>query len=119
MYLFNTSIAGPSLSPGNVMVTKIGSTFVEVVWSEPDLSGHNGVIRSYTLLINELQGDTSFNLTSTSTQVTVTNLHPFYMYSISVAAVTTSPGPYSIQVAVTTLQDGMYVLYIIAEVLYS
>lgn len=111
MYSFNTSIAGPSSPPGNVMVTKIGSTFVEVVWSEPDLSGHNGVIRSYTLLINEVQGarETSFNFTSTSTQATVTNLHPFYMYNISVAAVTTSPGPYSIQVAVTTLQDGVYV----------
>lgn len=98
------------------MVTKVGSTSVEVVWSEPDSSGHNGVIRSYTVLLSEVQGETSFNLTSTSTQVTVTNLHPFYTYRISVAAVTISPGPYSTQVTVTTLQDGVYSLCINTEI---
>lgn len=93
------------------MVTMVGSTSVEVVWSEPDSRGHNGVIRSYILLISEVEGETSFNLASTSTQVTVTNLHPFYTYRISVAAITISPGPYSTQVTITTLQDGMYVVH--------
>ena len=97
----------PTAPPENVTVTTVGSTYAELSWDAPDSSGHNGVIRFYTVLVIEVETETNVSLTSISTQITLTDLHPFYTYRISVAAVTISPGPYSVQVSLRTLQDGM------------
>lgn len=45
---------------------------------------------------------------TTSNEIRVNFLHPFYHYLCSVAAVTVSAGPYSTLVAVTTLPTGMF-----------
>lgn len=88
-------------------MTEVRSTYVELNWNAPDPSKHNGVIRFYTVLVIEEETGSNTSFTSTSTQITVTSLHPFYTYQISVAAVTVSAGPYSPPVTLQTLEDGM------------
>lgn len=66
------------------------------------------MIRFYRVFITEDVTGRNFTVTSTTNEIVATDLHPFYTYSISVAAVTVSPGPYSQQMSFRTLQDGMY-----------
>jgi len=47
-----------------------------------------------------------FTINSTDQQITVRNLHPYYIYDFSVSAVTVSPGPYSELYTVQTFPDG-------------
>ena len=77
-------------------------------WNAPDPSEHNGIIRFYEVFIIEEETGRNFTLTSTNTQIVATDLHPFYTYNVTVAAVTISPGPYSQHLVFKTLQDGMY-----------
>lgn len=98
----------PTAPPDSLTVTSIGSTYVEVRWNAPDSSEHNGIIRFYKVFILEEGTGRNFTLTSTNTQIVATDLHPFYTYNVSVAAVTISPGPYSQHLLFRTLEDGMY-----------
>ena len=100
----------PTSSPGDLIVASIGSSYAEVRWSPPDSSGHNGIIRFYTVFIVEEETTNNFTLTSTTTRLIATDLHPFYTYIVTVAAVTVLPGPFSQPLQFQTLQDGM-ILY--------
>ena len=100
--------SGPSASPDNLRVDVLGPNYAELTWDEPSPDSHNGIIRFYTLSIVEEETFTSFTLTSSNTQILMTYLHPFYNYSVTVAAVTASPGPFSQQLTFRTLQAGMY-----------
>ena len=48
----------------------------------------------------------TFNYVTSTLHLTVNNLHPFYTYLWTVAAVTVGEGPYSSAKSVTTLEDG-------------
>ena len=50
--------------------------------------------------IREIESGDALQLTSNTTQITVTNLHPFYNYNCSVAAETVGIGPYSERLSV-------------------
>ena len=86
----------------------ITSTSLELRW-EP-LSPHdaNGWIRSYTIHCTELETERKFEESSTEneTEITVRELHPYYTYNCSVAAVTVGRGPFSDPVVNRTLEDG-------------
>ncbi len=47
-------------------------------------------------------------LTSTSTEVVVTELRPYTLYQCSVAAVTVAEGPFSADLVAITAEDGKY-----------
>ena len=104
---------GPSTSPDNLTVDEIGPNHVELSWVEPNADEHNGIIRFYLLSIIEEETFTNFTLTSINTRVLVTNLHPFYTYNVTVAAVTTSQGPFSEHITFMTLQTGTLIFKII------
>jgi hypothetical protein len=101
---FRTGEAGPSASPDNLRVDVLGPNYAELTWDEPSPDSHNGIIRFYTLSIVEEETFTNFTLTSSNTRILMTYLHPFYNYSVTVAAVTASPGPFSQQLTFRTLQ---------------
>ena len=46
---------------------------------------------------------------TTTTDITITGLHPYYTYNCNVSAVTVGGGPFSRFADVTTLEDGTYV----------
>ena len=97
----------PTAPPSNLTISEVGSTYVELRWNAPHSSEHNGIIRFYTVIVSEVETNRSFSLNSISTQTTVTNLHPFYLYNFTVAAVTVASGPYSVQQSIRTLEDGI------------
>ena len=92
-----------TLTQSNVMSRTVGLT-----WVAPRSDLQNGVIRHY--VIEAYENDTGNVLTyqtpSDQTNLVVTSLHPFYTYTMSVRAVTVSPGPPSLSITVNTLEDG-------------
>lgn len=84
---------GPSASPQNLQVNVVNSTFASVSWIPPSIDQQNGIITHYTVILyNDETGYTlSFNTTEVFLQLN--NLHAFYNYECSVAAVTVSTGP--------------------------
>ena len=49
---------------------------------------------------------TLLQLTSQTTALHISNLHPFYTYTLTVAAVTIGPGPYGLMLTVQMPEDG-------------
>lgn len=76
-----------------------------MTWEPLAADQQNGVIQHYMVLVMEAETRTSLSLTSTATTLTIPNLHPAYTYSIQVAAVTISVGPYSEALSVVTPDD--------------
>lgn len=95
----------PSVSPVNVSGNASSSTSLHLEWSAPPPDTHNGVIRSYTILLYE--EDTGLTLTykALNTSKTIASLHPYYVYHCQVQAFTVSNGPPSEPVLITTLPD--------------
>ena len=54
--------------------------------------------------------------TINQTQITIENLHPFYKYNLTVAAVTVSEGPHSAVVSITTDQHGMQHSHVLSNI---
>ena len=79
---------------------------IQINWSQPLPEEQNGIIRSY--LVNITVSDTGqhIQLTTNNTTITAENLHPFYNYHCSVAAVTIALGPYTEAHVLQTPQDG-------------
>lgn len=99
----------PSESPDVVSSATIDSTTIEMIWTEPPIDTHNGIILSYNIIVTVTNTMDTFSVNTTSTSVNITGLHPFYMYSLRVAGVTKyGAGPYSDAVSVTTLEDSKF-----------
>ena len=101
-------MAVPSGPPVGVSHLKVTSTSVTLSWNPPETSHQNGVIRSYIVIAREEETGQSFSVNSTSTELSIGNLHPFYTYHFAVAAVTISQGPFTYEYVLQTLEDGKY-----------
>ena len=114
MYIstLNTSIfllthsAAPSSSPENVQISEVTATSFLLSWSAPADVDQNGLIRSYTLNVTELNTETWRLLTTSSNSQRLQSLHPYYNYTCVVSAVTVEAGPYSLPVTITTAESG-------------
>lgn len=103
-------LTAPSGFPLDITVSVVNSSSVQLSWSPPPASQHNGVIRSYQIHITELDTTSFFLLSANLTSSVIATLHPFYSYNFSVAAVTIGIGPFSAPHTVTTLEDGKTIL---------
>lgn len=90
----------PSQPPNNVSVDAMNATSAVVSWAPPFQQYQNGIIQSYTVRVVGVHTDEDFTLSTNSTEVLLCDLRPFYSYEFTVAAVTTSHGPFSIPVTV-------------------
>ena len=99
--------AGPSSAPVRLQGNAVNSTTIQLQWEPPPLSDQNGVIRSYIINISVAETGSSFQQTSETTALYISNLHPFYTYTLTVAAVTIGPGPYGLVLTVQMPEDGM------------
>ena len=70
------------------------------------LSAINGIIREYSVIIEDVQAGEVESYIALGSSINITNLKPFTEYSCQVAAVTVSAGPHSSSVNITTDQDG-------------
>ena len=110
IYIFHTA---PSSKPKYLLVGTVTTSSIQLSWESPPSEDHNGVIVSYTVICLELESDGIMReYSSTTTNITVTDLHPYYRYSCRVSAVTVSLGPFSDHINITTLEDGTYKNYL-------
>ena len=71
------------------------------------MSQQNGEIRNYFINISVAEADTFLHLADVNaTTVIVEDLHPHYVYSLVISAVTIAPGPYSQVYTVQMPEDG-------------
>ena len=84
----------------------VQSQLIELAWSPPPTNTHNGEIVHYIIIYKELQTGQNTTVTSFNTAVILGNLHPFYNYSITVAAFTIATGPLSAPLHIQTSEDG-------------
>jgi len=87
-------------------VEQVRSDSISISWIPPDSGELNGELTFYLVNITEQETNSSTQIMSTKNGAILDFLHPFYVYQISVSAVTVMPGPFSEELSVTTLEDG-------------
>ena len=107
-HLLNNDNVAPSAAPVSVTATSITSTSFLLSWINPPPVNHNGIIRNYTIIINELNTGNRVQYVSQTTSWVFESLHPDYNYSVAVATVTVAEGPFSTELIISTLEDGTY-----------
>ena len=111
----------PDGAPENVTGSATSSTSIRLTWDTPAQNLQNGYIVEYRVRVTEKNTGTVSTSTVIEKYLILTFLHPYYIYSCSVAAVTVGIGPYSIAINITTDEDGetlhMYI-YSYLTVLY-
>ncbi|XP_019848636.1 PREDICTED: phosphatidylinositol phosphatase PTPRQ-like [Amphimedon queenslandica] len=95
----------PSTAPNNVLNTEVTSKSLTINWEALRLEDQNGLIRHYIINVTETDTGSQFQYTSTTIGITLTDLHPYYTYSISVSAFTIAAGPWSDPIIIITAQD--------------
>ncbi len=78
----------------------ITTTSLSLSWDPPQFDQQNGIIRYYVVNIVDLSTFTSRTLNINAISITISNLRPFFVYNISVAAHTIGLGPYSSQLTI-------------------
>ena len=96
----------PSAPPIVNSYYAIDPTTLYLSWTAPPLDKQNGIIRSYSILLTELETESTFIYTSTNINHTITLLHPYYQYQIEVSAITIGAGPTSTPVVLQMPEDG-------------
>ncbi len=104
-YLFDTA---PYHHPQNLSLTALDSTSIRITWEPPPRDLINGVLRYYHVTVYNIINLSVYNElidADSRLDVIVNELHPYYSYNCTVAAVTVAEGPLTSAV-VMTLEDG-------------
>ena len=105
LYLFLPS--APSGSPVNLTVQSTSPRSLTLTWDPPTAGDRNGVIVSYTINVTVLETEEMFQLSSLTTDLTLSSLRPYYTYLFAVSASTViGDGPFSLQVTIRMPEDG-------------
>ena len=96
----------PSGTPQSIQAQPIDSRSLLLAWEPPLVQEQNGVIQEYLINISVVETGDEFQYRSTNTTLIVEDLHPHYIYSLVISAVTISPGPYSEVYTVQMPEDG-------------
>ena len=90
-----------------INIEAINSTSLRLSWEEPLAEEQNGVIISYTINVTVLETEERSSFTTAGTNFQLHNLHPFYTYSVTIAAATVNgTGPYSSVFTIQLPPDG-------------
>ena len=84
------------MSPSSIFVT----------WSALPLEEQNGIVQFYIINVTEQNTGRKFQRTSSQTEFLLQNLHPYYVYELTVSAFTIGTGPDSAPVRNTTHPAG-------------
>ncbi len=85
----------PTAAPLNISVHPINETSAFMYWMPPPLEHHNGLLRGYSLVVNELETGTVLEREAENSSLLLTSLHPFNTYRFVIAAKTIGLGPFS------------------------
>ena len=94
------------MSPQNPSSAVRTSRSIYCTWNPPPQEDQNGVIIEYRINVTEVITGRIFVVTSTTTSVEITSLHPDYVYTWVVTAVTVGVGPYTSTSTIRTPEDG-------------
>ena len=98
----------PIAAPERLSLTSRSSTSLTLSWNPPPFEDTNGAIQYYTVRVTEVDTNTTFApRNSFNTQITYSNLHPYYIYQCTVAAYTIGIGPYTQAITVQLDQEGI------------
>ena len=87
----------------NFTIISISATSITLSWNEPPQDQQNGVITGYIINFLALDDYSTFNLTTTSTSLTVNTLEPYHTYVCIIAAETAAgTGPFGSQLFILT-----------------
>lgn len=106
MFIIYFYYKAPIGVPFNFTVTAITSTSLILHWQPPPSEQLNGELTSFTIHVEEINTGMAYINTTSSPSIALDFLHPYYIYNISVRAVTVSHGPYSQAITIQTDQDG-------------
>ena len=108
MYLHFLFYAAPSSPPQILHAESLSSTVILITWVPPPSEDWNGIIQSYTLIIVEVVSNTTFTYQQQAqqTQLLIESLHPYYAYTLTLAAETVKLGPFTSPLTITTGEDG-------------
>ena len=98
----------PSDAPQNLTVVATDSRSLLLTWLPPPPDTQNGVIQQYIITISVRETRDSFVLFSNDEQFMFNLAHPYYTYTISVAAETIGTGPYGEEFTIRTPEDGKF-----------
>ena len=101
----NISIV-PRTPPQNVSGSVVNSSAIVLNWNPPDIDDQNGIVRYYVVNVTEVQTANVFQCTANTTGLSISSLHPSYMYVIVVSAATIGPGPFSPALTLQTAEAG-------------
>ena len=101
-------LAVPSGPPQNISVSAINITAIHIMWNPPLPEVQNGIILNYLIDVTEIDTAEYHQFTSDGTSLSLANLHPFYTYKFTIAAVTIGAGPKSLEESITTPEDSMF-----------
>lgn len=90
----------PTGAPLSFAASHITANSLSLSWDPPRYDQQNGVIRYFVVTVNDLASATSRTLIINATSITISNLRPFFVYNISMAAFTVGLGPQSNQLMI-------------------
>ena len=102
--LFCTHVA-PSGAPQRLTSDVRSSRVVNISWQPPIEEQQNGDIRQYRITLREDPTGREWSLITVTTSHLLDFLHPYYNYTVRVAAYTIDVGPYSESMLFTTHED--------------
>ena len=77
-------------------------------WDPPQRETVNGIIQQYIVSISEHETASNTTTVTNNTSLNLSSLHPYYVYSVIVAAETVAIGPFSSPVVIQMPESGMY-----------
>ena len=105
--LFPLSLV-PSGPPTNVTITVLSYNSLIVTWFPPIMSLQNGVIKEYTVIINDVNTKSSQTVSVINkTNTILSELKSFHTYSILVSASTVGLGPFAEPVIIKMPESSM------------
>ena len=82
----------PGGPPLNLSSNVNSSSTATVQWRPPQADLQNGIIQFYSIQLVAAETGSMLEYTSTELSLTITDLHPYYTYTCTIAAVTVAPG---------------------------
>lgn len=103
MLCFSVAPSGP---PTYLSLSSMSPNTINISWSPPLTDQWNGIIQYYEIKIHITETLEYLNFQTPNLFLALNDMHPYYTYIVSVAAVTIETGPFSSSQSITTPQDG-------------
>lgn len=100
------SSTAPSAAPASLAIGILNSTALNVTWQLPPADQINGIVEYYSVKVHVSDTSEDFDYETSTTSLVLNDLHPYYTYTVLVAAATIATGPYSAGVSAQTPADG-------------